>query len=346
MDGGLVWATTMGFSPGSHVGYASPIVVDGYQEANTAMMAATHGLVILGEGQACPTDDPIFECSGHGDCDCTTGTCSCDPGNLCFTGPDCTSPCRHGTCDPSVGGCECDACWLGSTCSVPRACGVNSACDITQNACACNACFSKDALGFCTVPHTCSGHGTCGAGGCTCDPGYSGSDCSVAPDNGASAGGVAAGVLLGVPATLMVVGAAYLAYFRYANPLKPLHAALPPDVQRRLGFAVYSSFSAPPSATGGGGAGSSSSSGGAFGGGGGGGGGGSSPAGKLFARVTSSLSGSGSGAGGSPKVPGGLMVKGNTEDALARTRLLGASATPGKAAASAAAPKAGGYGTT
>jgi hypothetical protein len=39
-------------------------------------MSASDGIVQIGEGVACPTDDAAFECSGHGDCDCTAGVCT------------------------------------------------------------------------------------------------------------------------------------------------------------------------------------------------------------------------------------------------------------------------------
>lgn len=65
IDGSLVWATTMGFEASVTVGSASPMVVDGYQDGNNAYMVAEDGLVLLGEGSPCPTDDPIFECSGE-----------------------------------------------------------------------------------------------------------------------------------------------------------------------------------------------------------------------------------------------------------------------------------------
>jgi hypothetical protein len=111
----------------------------------------------------------------------STVTCNPDP---CTTG---TKYCGlHGSCDSSSGKaiCRCDACAsLDSTgaCTV-NTCQSNSQCSSSvynPNAqCNCNTCYTMN-LGSCTL---CSGQGTCQAGSCVCSNGYSGPNCSVAPD--------------------------------------------------------------------------------------------------------------------------------------------------------------------
>lgn len=325
-------------------------------------MVSDHGMVFLEEGLPCPTDDPLFECSGRGSCDCTSGKCLCDLSNKCLnSGYDCAPKCsKHASCDPTVGDCVCDSCWLpgpNADCGEPLMCTVNAHCDVAHNDCVCDPCYTHDAIGFCTTFNTCNGHGACAAalvngtakGVCACTGGWSGVDCGIAPPSPDNKGKDDAidgtvGVLVGLPVTLIAIAGAYLAWFRYTNPLKPLHAAIPVQLQKRLGFAVYESsignrFMAPGRGSTSAAAAASSTSASSSGGGGG----------KGFLSSLG-LSFGGAGAGFSKGLPS--IIKGNAEEAMARSKLLAASsssAASGRAGASSSSSSGsrfsgGGYG--
>ena len=299
----------------SRVDYASAIVTDGVQDAHTAFMASTRGLVYLNEGVGCPSDDPIFECSRYGSCNCSTGSCSCFD-NVCIGGPKCAPLCMNGDCDDSQSAfnCACSPCWSGPSCAVAQTCGTNSGCEPSSGVCTCNACFVLDTLGACTVP-LCGDHGACSSNACTCADGWTGPTCNIAPSGAASAAAAAIDatttIFVGVPLGLVAALVAYLLYFRAHNPLKPLHAALPVFVQERLGFKslAYSTIetmpgTAPSKLVGGAGAGSSPTQ-----------------ASKAAAAASSKLLG----APGARSLP--AVVKGNNEAAMARVGLLSAKST-------------------
>jgi hypothetical protein len=262
-DGFLMWATGMGFATNTLVNSASPIITDGFQDANTAFMVADLGISYLNEGVSCPSDDPIFECSRYGTCDCNTGECTCSQGNKCVAGPECKPLCLNGDCDDSTGPpCSCYPCWRGDYCDTYQQCG-NGFCQQSTDQCVCQPCFVQDGNGVCNTP-LCGAHGTCaGFGTCTCTDGYTGPTCqtppgpppSPSPSNSpsalpspnpappgsanAAAGGASPGLVGGLVAfPIILIGglAGYLYHFRTKNPLKPLHAALPDSMQKALGF--------------------------------------------------------------------------------------------------------------
>ena len=264
-DGFLMWATGMGFATNTLVNSASPIITDGFQDANTAFMVADLGISYLNEGVSCPSDDPIFECSRYGTCDCNTGTCTCSQGNKCVAGPECKPLCLNGDCDDSTGPpCSCYPCWRGDYCDTYQQCG-NGFCQQSSDQCVCQPCFVQDGSGACNTPK-CGAHGTCNGGGgtCTCTDGYTGSTCNIPPgpppspspsnspssnpvpssgpsggDANASAAGASPGLVGGLVAfPIILIGglAGYLYHFRTKNPQKPLHAALPDSMQKALGF--------------------------------------------------------------------------------------------------------------
>ena len=166
---------------------------------------------LLLEGLACPTGDPILECSGHGACNCTTGACVCS--GPCWGGGDCNvfntgGPCGSGgTCQSADVGCVCsDPCFVlsadGSMC-VPRDCGAGGTCSGGTCVCA-DACTTLGPDGTCSQKFDC-GFGTCTASPsptCSCDSCHSldgGGKCTLPKDCGAfsSAGCVSGpGVML------------------------------------------------------------------------------------------------------------------------------------------------------
>jgi hypothetical protein len=209
--GALLWAKTLG--AGVVADDSPAIMAPAKGAAGPGILLITSpdpqngGVISIWAGSSCPSTDPLFDCSGRGDCDsCGGGSCSCDP-TTCFTGFACADPVDcgpGGSCAPGVGGCVCEACWL------------------------------PNELGSCTVAQDCSGHGSCLPidGSCDCSAGWAGSTCqnqvpsasptasasaSAAPAAGAAAvagagaagpGSVAAGIL--VPALLVALGVAAL----------------------------------------------------------------------------------------------------------------------------------------
>ncbi|EGC32669.1 hypothetical protein DICPUDRAFT_38006, partial [Dictyostelium purpureum] len=154
-------------------------------------------------------------CSDHGSCDESTGSCTCEknytsendcsifsmecPGNGCS---------GHGTCDHNTGLCTCDLNYTSENdCSVfsmdcpGNGCSGHGTCDHNNGECTCDenytstkdcSVFSMDCPG-----NGCSGHGTCdhSTGVCRCDLNYtSEKDCSVlymeCPGNGCSGHGI------------------------------------------------------------------------------------------------------------------------------------------------------------
>lgn len=273
-----------------------------------------------------------LSCAGHGKCNCVTGQCVCYlPPNKCFAGPGCSPTCgKHATCNPADGSCTCSKCWRGANCDTQLNCGPNSYCNEFRDSCECQPCWSSAGGNgsYCTVLEACNGHGSCSASTgravCMCANGWSGPKCATPPPDagGASAGSVAAGVLLGVPAVALSVLGAYAAVWKYRNPLQPVSSLLPDGLKKRLGFShAYASVS-PLKGVGGGGSGSGSSGGG----------------GDVSSR-TSTLGKLLSGGGSSP---GGGLSGANTAD-LSRTRLLATNTAKTKSGG--IAKMAGSYGS-
>src|SRR5262249_12357699 len=77
-------------------------------------------------------------------------------------GPSCTAATTgggHGTC-ATKGTCTCNRGFIGAA----------------SDRCATNF-YGSPACRFCDAATTCTGHGTCGATGCTCNPGFAGTNC-------------------------------------------------------------------------------------------------------------------------------------------------------------------------
>ena len=346
VDGALMWGTSLGFDTRTQVGTASPIVTDGWNDANTAFMVGDSGLVYLSEGARCPSDDPVFECSRYGACNCSTGACTCPADNRCVGGPKCAPLCgiHARPCVPAVGPpCRCYPCWRGSDCNTPLACDTNERCATGSDACVCSTCWLRDAGGGaagCTLP-LCGAHGVCNAsspaarnatGGCTCSDGWSGARCEVPPAAAPGGGGssaVGTAVSLSVVLGLPLLAAAYVGLFKFANPQLPWHAALPRAMTSRLGgWAPYAQM-------------------------GGGGGGGARPG--LIAAASSawrSVSAAAAAAANAAAVRVGAMppssavpafVRGSSDAAAGRLGLLaaGGSSSPHAKAAGAAASYGG-----
>ena len=153
-------------------------------------------------------------CSGNGACDSRSGTCLCTPP---WSGPNCslrgcaTNCSSHGTCDPQSGSCVCEDGWGGPLCERPGCAIVgllecagpsHGWCDTRRRTCVCAAGWGGIACATPLpprCPNNCSGHGACSGpgamsapaiaagalegrvlagGGCVCDPGWRGVDCS------------------------------------------------------------------------------------------------------------------------------------------------------------------------
>ena len=115
----------------------------------------------------------------RGVCSGTDGSCFCDP-NYCATGPDCAGsfsdcgPGAAGACSEGSG-CTCLPCWgkdAAGLCSVPQTCSSHGTCSGADGSCVCDACFDGDQ---CDAPEQCSNRGTCSpdSGACVCNAGYS-----------------------------------------------------------------------------------------------------------------------------------------------------------------------------
>jgi outer membrane protein assembly factor BamB len=269
-SGELVWGSTLGFEDGVIMGQASAMIMDGYDGSNVAVMVAQDGVVMLGQGVECDTDDPVLECSGHGTCDCTSGNCLClDP---CFKGPGCSATCGQNSQCQAIGlghVCLCNPCYRGATCETQLACGAHASCSLLQDSCVCEACWNKPVLrdGNCTQAETCNGHGKCNpfgpdnaTGVCACTGGWTGTKCYSGPtpssapyapnaaDTPAAIAAEAVGGLVFV-GMLGVTGAA-LVFWKARNPLKQWKDVLPHGVQKQMGFSAYTtSFAAPAGST-------------------------------------------------------------------------------------------------
>lgn len=139
-------------------------------------------------------------CNGNGACLVSNAepSCHCDSG---YTGTACdvadcsANPCEFGTCE--LGGlCKCQSNWQGSSCSIPKCpndCSNNGECignPDGSTTCHCDARFLGDDCSIIICPGvvneasprttSCNEQGTCNeqTGQCTCDQGWTGSDCS------------------------------------------------------------------------------------------------------------------------------------------------------------------------
>lgn len=128
----------------------------------------------------------INDCSGYGDCDTTSGDCTCYQG---FSGIDCSIQCpnlcsKHGTCDN--GTCICKSGFFGEECQFIKChndCSGNGTCDNQTGVCDCkNGSTQTDCSNKCPgyPNNTCSNNGICdqNSGVCSCKAGYYGNDCS------------------------------------------------------------------------------------------------------------------------------------------------------------------------
>ena len=164
----------------------------------------------FGVGPLCKSPCPAG-CSGHGQCDKLSGTCTCDEGwsgrgcshNDCSnggewflgecvcapgrSGPNCEVYCPndcsgHGKCDASLGKCVCDAEWTGAGCAESKSGACDPVCanggHCLDGACHCALGFTGASCELRTCPGMCSGHGECKPWGqCDCHAGFSGEAC-------------------------------------------------------------------------------------------------------------------------------------------------------------------------
>jgi hypothetical protein len=244
-EGGLVWGSTMGFEPNVTVGASSPAVVQGYDDGNYALFSASDGIVQIGEGVSCPTDDLAFECSGHGTCNCASGQCACSPTG-CWGGGACANQCANGgRCSDALGGCVC----------------ANSNYDTASLCKQCDPCHTGPDTGCQAPTNLCNYHGQCVVAGglptCRCEAGWGGMGCTVnvgaqvqqAEDIGAA---------VGVPIALVLVAVAGIFYMRRTGTT--FSDLVPRQLLSRLaggrragGGAAGVSFTASGSSSGGGG---------------------------------------------------------------------------------------------
>lgn len=130
-------------------------------------------------------------CAGNGSCDDGSGAavCTCD---AAYTGSDCTSCATgfqdndgNGDCQPDCAGNDCSGSGICSDASGAATC----ACDPGYTGADCSGCGTgfqdRDSDGICEPAcdgDTCAGNGTCddatGTATCTCNTGYTGTDCS------------------------------------------------------------------------------------------------------------------------------------------------------------------------
>ena len=167
-------------------------------------------LLLLARCLGLPTG--LLVCSGRGSLLPNAG-CACHAG---WSGPACARRgCKrecsgHGICLDGL--CSCDPAWDGDDCGrrpvpavveCPHSCWGQGACDFATGRCHCLPGFGGDDCSDGLCPRGCSGHGTCVdgtqpaisavrgfasnrtagrsflAGGCLCDPGRTGRDCSL-----------------------------------------------------------------------------------------------------------------------------------------------------------------------
>lgn len=206
------------------IGLRSPLI--GYASSQTPADAmvifARAGIVqAFGPGVLCPSNSPLLECSGYGECDCGTGTCACYP-DECYYGSDCGTEqlCSgNGECEGTVfvfvlfcfaypvltarvphfwlsrtaeGVCICtNLCFTGPECADENTCNGRGSCGV--DGCQCDsACYSGVA---CEDVNNCAGRGNCdiGTGVCVCNPGAMGNECEQNVPPTKPSGGMPAG---------------------------------------------------------------------------------------------------------------------------------------------------------
>ena len=142
-------------------------------------------------------------CNAHGTClrtpDKPHYACECTDdwtGARCQTAPAIHDPCkkvncgRHGTC--SDGDCQCDAGYTGKHCDVAIdhckgvSCSGHGKCDPETGSCECTCtskaeCWTGKDCSAQTCGKDCGDHGTCKDHECSCNDGYTGASCEIAP---------------------------------------------------------------------------------------------------------------------------------------------------------------------
>ncbi|XP_072547912.1 teneurin-4 isoform X4 [Salminus brasiliensis] len=137
------------------------------------------------KGSECdvPTNQCIdVTCSGHGTC--IVGTCICNPG---FKGENCEEvDCLDPTCSGRGvcvrGECHCFVGWGGPGCESPRAscmdqCSGHGAFLADTGTCSCDPNWTGHDCSTELCAADCGGHGVCVAGGCRCEEGWTGAGC-------------------------------------------------------------------------------------------------------------------------------------------------------------------------
>ena len=135
----------------------------------------------------CPESDGVA-CGGHGACDSSSSSCTCDAGwrGAACEASACDSSCgEHGQCQ-SDGRCSCQNGWAGATCAEAACasdCSGRGSC--VNGQCSCRAGFHGATCSVHTLdacPSGCNGHGNCavvGAGEpvCLCHAKFLGTSC-------------------------------------------------------------------------------------------------------------------------------------------------------------------------
>uniref|UniRef100_A0AAY4CW13 Teneurin-4 n=1 Tax=Denticeps clupeoides TaxID=299321 RepID=A0AAY4CW13_9TELE len=130
-----------------------------------------------------PTNQCIdVACSGHGTC--IVGTCICNPG---YKGENCEEvDCLDPTCSGRGvcvrGECHCFVGWGGPGCESPRAscldqCSGHGAFLSDTGTCSCDPNWTGHDCSTEICAADCGGHGICVAGSCRCDEGWAGGGC-------------------------------------------------------------------------------------------------------------------------------------------------------------------------
>uniref|UniRef100_A0A8D8XG00 Tenascin-like protein n=1 Tax=Cacopsylla melanoneura TaxID=428564 RepID=A0A8D8XG00_9HEMI len=135
------------------------------------------------------TDCQYSDCSGHGSC--IEGLCQCQPGwkGIGCQEVDCLDPIcsNHGICHQ--GKCFCKAGWQGVSCEqvdkqvfqcLPT-CSEHGMYDLTTSACSCDPLWTGSDCSQALCNLDCGRHGTCDQGKCLCDKGWTGEKCDQLP---------------------------------------------------------------------------------------------------------------------------------------------------------------------